>query len=70
MSLQFVSLTSLFEPLILALSILILFFKKGALLDLDSIYLLINCLKACFLKKNNLTFLYSIYLFSFYLLYN
>ncbi len=51
MSLQFVSLTSLFEPLILALSILILFFKKGALLDLDSIHLLINCLKACFLKK-------------------
>ncbi len=69
MSLQFVSLTSYLRPLILALSILILFFKKGALLDLDSIHLLINCLKACFLKKN-LIFLYSIYLFYFYLLYN
>ncbi len=59
------SLPSLFDPLTLALSILILFFKKKKKLvplDLNSIHLLL-----VFLKKSNL---FVFYLFSFYLLYN
>ncbi len=66
------SLPSLFDPLTLALSILILFFKKKKRAPFRlAFYSFTNCLFS--FKKLTLAFLnflYSIYLFSFYLLYN
>ncbi len=59
------SLPSLFDPLTLALSSLILFFKKN--LSPFRLAILFYSFTACFLKKKNL---FVFYLFSFYLLNN